>query len=522
MRPGPTIVIAYVRRGLPLIALALATTISLITGATFAWLARPTIAFVEPAALTRLHAGEVALAREAGLTTLVEEGDASEGPFVRDVPLSAGECVALVASLEGSARFTEITLGPPTFANPPASDDVVVHRARCAAFATTIHVALAWGEASANAPARLRFTILRGRVATPRAYAALVTTTEDRARLDAEAVRARLASLGGDELAPPVVILRERATVLPSERASLAAARAITGRAGVVPRLDQDEGSTDPFTRPGEREIAPRALTSQGYARLLLVLDAGALEAAHGGACLDVILARLDDPLAPTPLRRVAIPSLEEVLVPSADGAIARDSVCVEEGLYAYVVGEDVGASYLLSVRARPGERVATARPSRFSEGSGATVATLEPTIVATSRAACASGDASACHLWAALADAEVFGAGVVREPLERGCALGDAGACDRLAAIYAASSEPRLMESSERRACALGRADACLRRAARFRDEDRFQEAYETYAFLCARPGGSEGCAGAGTMREWQLAPSGASEAGPAPSAPP
>lgn len=490
-------------------------------GGLFAYLARRQVRFVTAAQLALQHDAEAQLALDAGLAR-IDQGTSSELPFTREVPLEAGQCVAVVASIDGASRFeeAEIALSGGRTARSSLYGRLV-HLAACTPHAATASINLGHDSVrDALAPSQVRFDILRGVVTSPHSYFRLDVDQGERARFDEAAVLAREASMEGERIGAAIRLSRERATVLPPGAATFAGLRALTGRAGVVPAVDPLLAAADPFRRVEEVEIPPRALASDGLVRLLAVLDAGALSAAHGGRCLTVTLARLDDPSTPVPVRRIAIPSQTETVVATRDAAIAHETLCPAEGLFAYVTDESAGGEYLLAVRTSSDPTVFAVSASSFGappRRGPASVPTLPVRLVSRARADCEAGDATECLRWADLAAGGIEGAGEARAPLERACTLGSAEGCDRLATELEASGEPRLADQAERRACAAGAMTACLRRAARFRDGGRFLEAHSSYRFGCAR-GCAECCAARSTMEEWQLAPVG----GPEPATPP
>jgi hypothetical protein len=493
------------------IALLLALLASAGSGGVFAWLARRQVRYVAANQLAPLHDSEEQDALRAGLRIL-DHGTTTELPFVREVPLGAGQCVALVATIDGVTLFerAEIALATGRTAESRSTYTRLVHLALCAETSTTATLTLtATPDRDELAPSQLRYTVLRGEVSSPRTYTQLDVDPLERARFDEAAVRAREAAIEGERLEPLVTIPPEHAVLAPATRATFAAIRALSGRAGVAPALAPEVARADPFRRPDDLAVPPRAFGSDGVVRVLAVLDAGAFSAAHGGRCLSVALARLDDPAFAVPVTRIAVPSLEETAVPQADPALALDTVCPADGLFAYVTVEAAGGEYLLAIRAGA-ETSPSPAPSRFGEAPArgeALVPALPVALLARARAACEAGTAAECVRWADLADGHVLGAGDAREPLSRACELLDGPACDRLAAQLEAAGDAAGSDGAERRACAAGASAACLRRAARFRDAARFAEAYATYRFACAR-GSSESCAAVQTMDEWQLAP--------------
>lgn len=473
----------------------------------FAFLARPEAHLVTAEQLAPTHDAEEALATQAGLE-MVDHGTSSEVLFERELPLAAEQCVAVIATLAGSAPFGAATLsvGPHTVQRDP-SPTRVVHLAACSASATTVRISLQAEASEAYAPSALRFSILRGFLAHPRDYARLSVTEEDRLRFDAAAVRAREERLAEPRIGAPVLVTRAAAMVFPEGHATFGALRALVGRAGVVPSVDPLLAAADPFARSEERTIPPRVLTSTGSRRVLAVLDAGAVAEANGVGCISITLARLDDPREAVPITRVDVPSQVETHVAPLDSAIAVDRICPAEGLFVYTVEESTGGEYLVALRGL-GAGTGTPHASRFGEPPrrGPALITRLPVVeVGTAIRGCEAGVRADCIRWAELALAELDGAGDVSVPLEHACTLEDALACDRLAAHLERTGDADATERLERRACELAHIPACLRRAARFRDAGRFGESHATYRFGCAQ-GSTECCTAAATMEEWQL----------------
>jgi len=499
------------------IALVIVLALSCASGLTFAWLGRGEARLVTPESLASAHQAEEALAVQAGLVVL-DRGTSDELPFEREVPLEAGQCVAIVASLSGpdAIASTSITLasGRSTTSIPFVTR--LAHHAICALEATSAAIALrAQPSVTPWAPPSVRFTILRGVPTRPRDYVRLDVSTDERAHFDEAAVRARLAE-GHSERAivPAAEVPREHAVLLPAGRATFAALRALVGRPGVVPTVDPSIASADPFRVPGETSVPPRVFSESGLVRVIAVVDTGALAAAHETPCVSIVLARLDDPREPVALRWIEVPSQAESLVAADDSAIASDTICSGHGLRVYVTDEAVGGRYLVSVHAVDGPPGATGAaastfgsPTPSRRPAAPELATRLPVAVVTrARTSCEAGSAADCLGWADLAAAGIDGAGDPRVPLERACELGGGEPCDRLASVLAASGDERAAEISERRACQTGSPAACLRRAARFREIGRFEEAFRTYRFGCSH-GCGECCGAASTMEEWQLA---------------
>lgn len=490
-------------------------------GGVFAWLARRQVRYVSASQLAPEHEREEADALAAGLEAL-DHGTTNELPFEREIPVAAGQCLAVVVTLDGVAVLDEASVVLATGRRANARDRYrhTAHVALCADAATTATVTVRpTDDRNELAPSTLRFTLLRGAVALPRRYAQLDVDPAERARFDEAAVRQREASLVGERLAPPETIPPSHARVSPPSAATFAAIRALAGRAGVAPAVAPELAGADPFRRPDDVATPPRAFASDGLVRVLAVIDAGALAAAHGSPCLSVALARLDDPSVAVPVRRISVPEQVETVVPSRDPAIALDTLCPANGLFAYVTEERSGGDYLLAIRTTEGASPGAA-PSRFGAPPSAgapTPPSLPVALLTRVRGGCEAGTAGDCVQWADLAEAGVLGAGEARAPLARACELLDGAACDRLAAHLETAGDTSGSDGAERRACAAGATPACLRRAARFRDAGRFADAYAAYRFACAR-GSADACAAVHTMDEWQLAPAGA----PEPASPP
>ncbi len=517
----------------PPIVVAVVAVVSFVLGVGgVGYLLRPAVRVVEPTALDAAHRAEVARARAMGFSDVVE--DASTTDFVdRRLRLRRHQCVALVESESGPEDDPSVGVSwgldgeESAYARVDSRVGLFVRcPPRAGSFLMTFGArtpSSTFGDdPSAIAPSTLRYTILVGVPSGLEHADELGLDAELRAFLRGEALAAQMARGPGASVVRPTEIEPSAALLFVPNRASFAALRALGGREGIVPRARAGT-ATDPFARPDDEVVLPRILLAGGRARVLAVLDAGALAARGDARCLELDLARVDpSPSAAGLVRRVAIPSLEESALAPSSGGVATDTLCPASGLFLYTTDEDDAAPWITQVR---GEVRAGVEVEGSSFGAGeARAPILTPGVVAASARGCDAGDADACYTSAALAAAGIVGttpAGLV-DRLARACELGSGRACDQRAADAAAAGDDAAADTLSRRACALGWSDACLRRAAGFRDEDRFQEAYETYAFLCAQPGGSEGCAGARTMREWQLAPPGASEGGAAPSAPP
>lgn len=499
------------------VALVVVLALSCASGLAFAWMARGEARLVTPESLAAAHESEEALAVQAGLAVL-DHGQTEELPFEREVRLEAGQCVAIVASLAGpdALASTSIVLasGRSTTSNPFTTR--LGHHALCAAEATTASIAVrAQPSVTPWAPRTVRYTILRGVPTRPREYVRLDVTDGERARFDEAAVRARLADGHPErEIVAAVEVPREHAALFPASRATFAALRALVGRPGVVPAVDPSLASSDPFRAASEATVPPRVFTESGLARVLAVVDAGALAAQHGTPCVRVVLARLDDPREAVPMRRIEVPSQAESVVTVDDSAIASDTVCPGQALHVYVADEVAGGRYRVSVHAVDGPAHAsgaqastfgTAAPTRRAVAEGS-VPRLPVAVLSRARAACDAGTASGCVQWADLAIAGIDGAGDVRVPLGRACELAGGEPCDRLATLEVAAGGESAADAPERRACETGWAPACLRRAARFREIGRFEEAFRTYRFGCSH-GCAECCGAASTMEEWQLA---------------
>src|SRR6185436_838522 len=102
------------------------------------------------------------------------------------------------------------------------------------------------------------------------------------------------------------------------------------GRSGRVPGVAPTPAAPDPFAAPDDEATPPRVFVGNGQARAVAVVDAGAL----GASCVEIVLARLDDPTIPIAVQRVSVPELRVDAVAAADPAIARDRVCPATGLF--------------------------------------------------------------------------------------------------------------------------------------------------------------------------------------------
>jgi hypothetical protein len=485
---------------------ALAT--SGVAGVGFAWLARDQAGVVTPEQLAASHEAEEALAVAAGLERL-DFGSTEELPFEREVPLEAGQCVAIVASLAGPDALLAVRVRLPTgrSADAMGSPGRVAHEAICTHEASTASILVEPAPRSAPyAPRSLRFSLFRGVPTHQREYTRLDTTFVERAEVDERAVRSRLAAWPARELAPAIEVPREHAAVLPASSATFAALRALTGRTGAAPAIEPSLAAQDPFRAPTDLAIPPRVITSGGAARALVAIDTGALAASSGSACVEVLIARLDDPSVAVPITRIALPSRAEDELARVDAAIARDTVCAH-GLYVYTTDERSGGVHVVSVRVADGTGTAPPLASTFgSDRRGAPLLAVQPApIVEATRAECTSGTATACDRWVSFVAMGLDGAGTLAEPLSRQCELAGGDACDRLATLREAEGDATAADAAELRACETGSEPACLRRAARFRDAGRFGEAYAVYRTGCTH-GSSAACAAVAAMEEWQL----------------
>ena len=383
----------------------------------------------------------------------------------------------------------------------------VAHEAICTRESSTATVLVEPAPTIAPYAERsVRFTILRGVPSQQREYTRLDTTFAERAEVDERAVRSRLAAWPARELAPALEVPREHAVVLPASNATFAALRALTGRAGAAPAIDPVLASGDPFRAPTDLPIPPRVVASRGAVRALAAIDTGALAASGASACVEVRIARLDDPSVAVPITRVALPSRAEAELTRVDAAIARDTVCTH-GVFVYTTDERAGGVHVVSVRAADGAASAPPLASTFgSDRRGAPLlAVLPAPIVATTRTECTSGDAAACDRWVSFVAMGLEGAGTLAEPLSRQCELAGGDACDRLATLREAEGDATAADAAELRACETGSEAACLRRAARLREAGRFGEAYAVYRTGCTH-GSSAACTAVATMEEWQL----------------
>jgi len=495
------------------LAFVLVVIVSVTSGVVFAWLGRGRAPVVTSDQLSALHQAEEAHATAAGLAVIDHGVTTSELEFVRDVPLTTGDCLAVVASVAGPVPLqeTSIVLNSGRVTRIDIVGTRVAHRAICAVQAGTATVSVRPDRSEAPyAPSELRFTILRGRVPRPRQYTQLDVSPEERSQFDIAAVRARVYQGRNDrELEPAQDMSRATALLVPASSATFAALRALVGRPGVVPATDPTSADQDPFRQPSETTIPPRVLAERGPVRVLAVVDAGAIAARHHVGCVRVVLARLDEPSTRVPVTRIAVPSQVETPLVFWDEAIAVDEVCEASGPFVYVTDEDAGGDYVLSLRAQEGPTTGTLSPSTFgapSRRGPPTVERLPVIAVVRARAGCESGNAADCRRWVDLALAGLDGAGDPSVPLERTCSLEGGLSCDQLAALLETRNEALRAERFERRACETGLATACLRRAARFRESGRFEEAYRTYRYGCSHACG-ECCGAASTMEEWLLA---------------
>ena len=476
----------------------------LVLGLAFSvWLARATRRHARVRTADEVEApyrAEIALATEHGLTT-VEDTALEEASANRALVLDAGECIALVAANEGDAMFYASLSVPGLTAS---GEGEIVHLAACATGPGAVEISVTASPPPFPTGQHVHLAILRGRVIAPRTYPRLTLTEAQRAEVDASSVRARVDAIApsASRLAEPRVADREHAVVATPNRASFAALRALTGRRGVVPA--SLEAAQDPFASASDLGAPPRVFVGDGQARLVAVVDAGAL----GVGCVDVVLARLDDPEVATALRRTSIPDGAAAPTTGTDPAIAIDHVCPASGLFVYTTDLDDGADYLVTATSVDADAGSPATPSHFGD-EGPVI--LPVAMVAASRTACEGGSAEACLTLAALARDQIEGAGTVRAALEPICRSGGGHVCDVLAG--AMQDDTATSDALERRACATGAPAACLRRGARFlagaSDLDR---AYRTFRFGCDHAC-AECCTSASTMTEWELAPAGASE---------
>ncbi len=457
---------------------------------------------VDPAALEAAYRAERSLALEQGLA-VVEESSSTDASLLRSIPLEAGECVAVVARTEGRTNVdVEITLDLVVNGGP----QTMVHDATCTTAAGAASISFAWARDPAYPrPQSWQYAILRGRPQRARTYARLTISPTQRDAFDAEAVRARVHALEGTTLRTAIAPAAS-AVALPADRAAFAAARALSGRRGLAPTIAADV--VDPFAAEGDVATAPRVFGATAQERLIAVVDAGAL-----GSCIAVVLARLDDPTTPTPVRRTSIPDRATLAVAAVDPAIARDEICPASGLFVYTVDADVGGTYEVTIATldRPVETEVAA--SRFGDpitgsraSDGLTILPI-PYLDAT-RAACGASDAPSCLTVAALARDGMERAGTPREALEPICRTSGGETCDVLAGLLDGTAEA---DELERRACMTGFPAACLRRGERdLQAGTDLARAYGTFQYGCAQ-GSTDCCTAAGTMREWELAPQGA-----------
>jgi hypothetical protein len=485
---------------------ALAT--SGVAGVGFAYLARDQAGVVTLEQLAASHESEEALAIAAGLERL-DFGTTEELPFEREVPLEAGQCVAVVASLAGPDALLAVRVRLPTgrSADAMGSPGRVAHEAICTHEASTASILVEPAPRSAPyAPRSLRFSLFRGVPTHQREYTRLDTTAVERSEVDERAVRSRLATQASRELAPAIEVPREHAAVLPASSATFAALRALTGRTGAAPAIAPSLAAQDPFRAPTDLAIPPRVITSRGAARALVAIDTGAIAASSGSPCVEVLIARLDDPSEAVPVTRVALPSRAETELPRLDAAIARETVCTH-GVFVYTTDERSGGVHVVSVRAAEGAASAPPLASTFGlDRRGAPMLAVQPApIVAEARTRCVGGDAAACDRWLSFVAMGLDGAGALAEPLSRQCELAGQDACDRLATLREAEGDAAGADAVELRACETGSEAACLRRAARLREAGRFAEAYAVYRTGCTHGSGAA-CAAVATMEEWQL----------------
>jgi len=478
---------------------------SVAAGAGIAVLARPTFPVWSAAEVAPMFESERAIATSAGLL-VVEESTSPELTVRREIPVEAGECVALVATADGLASLGAASLTLLTGERStldPSSMARVVHQALCARVQTTAvaEVSLTQSGLDGLAPSHARFAILRGVVPSPRLYTRLTLDDATREALDAIAIRAREAELAryGHLLGERREVSRGTAVLVPPSRATHAAVHVALG-AHTLPRIDPADAASDPFRAEGDVTLPARVHTSTGLARLLAVVDPGAL----GASCVRLTFARLAQSSVAVQVRRVAIPSIEESELALLDPAIAGDTICPATGLFFYTVDEDDGGGYLVSAYAHATSDGRPAAPSRFEP-----VPLPSAELLAAQRG-CADGRTTECLRLAGLAAQGIEGAGSPGPSLERACGLGDGEGCDRLATFVSASPIARERERAgvhERRACATGYVPACLRRAGRFREgASDLPAAHLTYRFACGL-GDASACAAVSTLEEWQLA---------------
>lgn len=454
------------------------------------------------------YRAEIALATEHGLA--ISEDSAFEEPSAsRSLTVEAGECVALVVANEGNESLL-VSLAVPGVAATGSGE--IVHLAACATSAGVVTISAVGPQPAFPTGQRVHLALLRGRVTEPRTYARLTLTEAQRVEVDANSVRARVDVLAPApaRVAEPRVADREHAVLVTPSRASFAALRALSGRLDVAPAcLDAER---DPFASATDVHAAPRVFTATGQERVLAVVDAGAL----GAVCVDLLLARLDDPPTATPLRRESVPDATVVAVSGTDPAIVIDHLCPASGLFVYTTDLGDGADYLVTATSVDAEAATPPAPSHFGDevtgrhpSSGLVL--LPVPMLAPARAGCVGGSAEACLTLAALARDAIVGAGTVREALEPLCRTSGGEVCDVLAG--AMQDDARESDALEQRACTTGAAAACMRRGARFlagaSDLDR---ACRTFRFGCDHAC-VDCCTAASTMTEWELAPAGAPE---------
>lgn len=480
-------------------------------------LSRPSAYQQDSASIVAAYEAERALATDQGLVILGE--DVTEaGALTQQYALEAGECVALVAAIEGTVPL-QASLAVGTLSTTRDGD--LVHLAACASEPTTATWSWSWGGvAPFEQSQRTHYAVLRGQLRRPRTYARLAYDDRTRALFDARAVHARLAALVPDDarIGEASAADPEHAALFPPTRASFAALRGLSGRRDLAPAVLPEQASADPFVTPTDESTGPRVLAPTAPMRAIAVVDAGAL----GANCVTVSLARLDDPLTATPITRISIPDLGLATLEGSDPAIAIDVICPASGLYVYAVQPPAGGAYEVSVARREAVTAMPPLPSGFGAATtgrpprdGFTF--LHTPFVDGMHARCAATDARACFALAVLARDRIEGAGTVHEALAPLCTATGGEACDVLAGILA-DDEPERARSLERRACMTGVPDACMRHGARALEDARdLAGAYRTFRYGCGA-GCAACCTAAAAMLEWQLAPAGADEAPPEP----
>lgn len=490
-----------------------AIVIALSLGAAFTiWIGhnrRQQVSVVSSAQIERELAAEEAIATDQGLV-LVEEGATEDVVLLRNVPVAAGECLAVVAGIEGADL---LSLAVMLDGHRAQGEAAVVHVATCARTAGMAALGLSRIALALPFPItqRTHFAILRGHVRSPRTYARLAYDATQRAQFDADSVRARSLALAEVQahIGEMLTSDHEHAVLFPPTRASFAALRALSGRADLVPRVLPSQSGADPFAASTDVPTPPRVFTTTGQERVLAVVDAGAL----GSPCVSIVFANLADPETAVAIHRQSVPPDGSVgAIEALDAAISIDRICPAQGLFVYTVDPSSGGEYDVSVAQLAAEIALTPTPSHFGDeitgrrpSNGLVV--LPVPFVDTLRASCATGTAASCFVLAALASEGILGAGTVREALEPLCTRTGGEACDTLAGALE-TTMPEAADAFERRACVTHASGACMRRGARYLDDaSDLARAYQTFRYGCAG-GSADCCRAASTMTEWHLAP--------------